>query len=93
MIFWAGLVSFFALRYGLKRPDLSRFVIIFCHREHIALLVFGVVDFIRTGTWSLYQTIIASILAYVLIWVEGTSIGWTAGLPGGCSVGRTDTRR
>lgn len=68
VIFWSGLITFFALRYGLKRPDLSRLVLIFVIGEHVALLLFGVVDFVRTGTWSVYQTIIASILAYMLIW-------------------------
>ena len=68
VIFWSGLIAFFALRYGLKRPDLSRLVLVFVVAEHVALLVFGVVDFLRTGTWSLYQTIIAGILAYMLIW-------------------------
>ena len=68
LIFWSGLIAFFALRYGLKRPDLSRLVLVFVIGEHVALLVFGVVDFLRTGTWSLYQAIIAGILVYVLIW-------------------------
>jgi TctA family transporter len=68
VIFWTGLVTFFALRYGLNRPDLSRLVLVFVIAEHVALFVFGLVDFIRTGTWSVYQTIIVSILAYMLIW-------------------------
>lgn len=68
VIFWAGLVTFFALRYGLKRPDLSRLVLIFVIAEHVALFIFGVVDFIRTRTWDLYQGIIVGILAYALIW-------------------------
>jgi hypothetical protein len=68
VIFWSGLLAFFALRYGLKRPDLSRLVVVFVVGEHAALLAFGVVDFVRTGTWSVYQTIIAGILAYMLIW-------------------------
>jgi hypothetical protein len=68
VIFWTGLLAFFGLRYGLKRPDLSRLVILLVIGEHVALLVFGVIDFMRTGTWSLYQTIIAGILAYMLIW-------------------------
>ena len=68
LIFWSGLIAFFALRYGLKRPDLSRLVLVFVIGEHVALLVFGVVDLLRTGTWSLYQAIIAGILVYVLIW-------------------------
>jgi hypothetical protein len=68
VIFWAGLIAFFALRYGLRRPDLSRLVLVFVIGEHVALLVFGVVDFMRTGTWSLYQAIIAGILVYMLIW-------------------------
>jgi TctA family transporter len=68
VIFWGGLAAFFALRYGLKRPDLSRLVIVFVVGEHVALLVFGVVDFMRTGTWSLYQSIIAGILGYMLFW-------------------------
>ena len=68
VIFWAGLISFFALRFGLKRPDLSRLVLFFVVGEHIALLAFGVIDFMRTETWSLYQSIIAGILGYMLIW-------------------------
>jgi hypothetical protein len=68
LIFWSGLVAFFALRYGLKRPDLSRLVLVFVIGEHVALLVFGGVDFLRTGTWSLYQAIIVGILVYMLIW-------------------------
>jgi hypothetical protein len=68
VIFWAGLIAFFTLRYRLNRPDLSRLVLIFVIAEHVALFVFGVVDFIRTGTWDLYQTIIVGILAYALIW-------------------------
>ncbi|MDQ6791615.1 MAG: hypothetical protein M3075_13355 [Candidatus Dormibacteraeota bacterium] len=68
VIFWSGLIAFFALRYGLRRPDLSRLVLVFVIGEHVALLVFGVVDFVRTGTWSLYQAIIAGILVYMLIW-------------------------
>jgi hypothetical protein len=68
VIFWTGLLTFFALRYGLNRPDLSRVVLLLVVGEHVALLVFGVVDFISTGTWSVYQTVIAGILAYVLIW-------------------------
>ena len=66
--FWCGLITFFALRYGLNRPDLSRLVLIFVIGEHIALLVFGIVDFVRTGTWSIYQSIIAGILGYMLLW-------------------------
>jgi hypothetical protein len=68
VIFWVGLIAFFTLRYRLNRPDLSRLVLIFVIAEHVALFVFGVVDFIRTGTWDLYQTIIVGILAYALIW-------------------------
>ena len=68
VIFWVGLIAFFTLRYRLNRPNLSRLVLIFVIAEHIALFVFGVVDFIRTGTWDLYQTIIVGILAYALIW-------------------------
>jgi TctA family transporter len=68
VIFWSGLVAFFALRYGLKRPQLSYVVLAFVIAEHVALLVFGLVDFARTGTWSLYQTVIAGILGYMLIW-------------------------
>ena len=68
LIFWSGLLAFFGLRYGLKRPDLSRLVLLFVIGEHVALLVFGVVDFLRTGTWSLYQAIIVGILVYMLIW-------------------------
>ena len=68
VIFWSGLIAFFALRYGQRRPDLSRLVLVFVIGEHVALLVFGVVDFVRTGTWSLYQAIIAGILVYMLIW-------------------------
>ena len=68
VIFWTGLVAFFALRYGLKRPDLSRLVAIFVIGEHVALFVFGVVDFIRTRTWDLYQGIIVGILVYALFW-------------------------
>jgi hypothetical protein len=68
LIFWTGLIAFFALRYGLKRPDLSRLVLVFVIAEHVALLVFGVVDFLRTGTWGVYQSIIAGILTYMLIW-------------------------
>src|SRR6202022_5180063 len=68
LVFWFGLITFFALRYGLKRPDLSRLVLVFVIGEHVALLVFGVVDFLRTGTWSLYQAVIAGILVYMLIW-------------------------
>jgi hypothetical protein len=57
VIFWVGLITFFALRYGLKRQDWSRLVLIFVIAEHIALLLFGIVDFFRTG-----------ILTYMLIW-------------------------
>lgn len=68
VIFWAGLIAFFTLRYRLNRPDLSRLVLIFVIAEHVALFVFGWVDFIRTGTWDLYQSIIVGILVYALIW-------------------------
>jgi hypothetical protein len=68
VIFWSGLITFFALRYWLNRPDLSRLVLVFVIGEHVALLLFGVVDFARTGTWSLYQSIIVSILVYMIIW-------------------------
>jgi hypothetical protein len=68
VIFWTGLVAFFALRYGLKRPDLSRLVLVFVIGEHVALLIFGIVDFVRTGTWSIYQSTIAGILGYMVIW-------------------------
>ena len=68
LIFWSGLIAFFALRYGLKRPDLGRLVLVFVIAEHVALLVFGVYDLLRTGTRSIYQAVIAGILAYMLIW-------------------------
>src|ERR1700682_1303340 len=68
VIFWLGLIGFFTLRYRLNRPDLSRLVLIFVIAAHVALFVFGVVDFIRAGTWALAQTIIVGILAYALIW-------------------------
>ena len=60
LIFWLGLIAFFALRYGLKRPDLGRLVLVFVIAEHVALLVFGVYDLLRTGTWSIYQAVIAA---------------------------------
>jgi hypothetical protein len=81
VIFWAGLIAFFTLRYRLNRPDLSRLVLIFVIAEHVALFVFGVVDFIRTGIWDLYQTIIVGILAYALIWARkdlNRLDGWVA---------------
>jgi hypothetical protein len=68
VIFWTGLITFFALRYGLKRPDLGRLVLIFVIAEHIALLVFGVYDLLATGSWSVYQGVIVGILGYMLIW-------------------------
>jgi hypothetical protein len=68
VIFWTGLIGFFALRYGLKRPELGRLVLIFVIAEHVALLAFGVFDLLRTGTWSVYQGVIAGILGYMLIW-------------------------
>src|SRR3979409_230188 len=68
VIFWTGLVAFFALRDGLKRPDLSRLVLIFVIGEHVALFLFGVVDFIRTRTWDAYQSIIVGILIYAAVW-------------------------
>jgi uncharacterized membrane protein len=68
LIFWSGLVAFFALRYWLKRPDLSRLVLIFVIAEHVALLVFGVADFMITRSWSAYQAVILGILLYMLIW-------------------------
>jgi hypothetical protein len=68
VIFWSGLITFFALRYGLKRPDLSRGVLVFVIGEHVALLAFGVFDFLRTGTWSIYQSMIAGILGYMVLW-------------------------
>jgi hypothetical protein len=67
VIFWTGLIAFFALRYGLKRPDLSRLVIVFVVAEHVALLLYGIVDFLITGRWDTYQSIIAGILGYMLI--------------------------
>jgi hypothetical protein len=67
IIFWLGLISFFALRYGLKRPDLSRVVLALVIAEFIALLVFGAVDFLRTRSWDGYQTSIVLILVYALI--------------------------
>lgn len=68
VIFWSGLITFFALRYVWKRPDLSRVVLFLVIGEHIALLLFGVIDFVRTGTWSVYQSIIVGILVYMVIW-------------------------
>jgi hypothetical protein len=67
VIFWTGLIAFFAIRYGLKRPDLSRLVIVFVVAEHVALLLYGIVDFLITGRWDTYQSIIAGILGYMLI--------------------------
>jgi hypothetical protein len=81
VIFWTGLASFFAHRYWLKRPDLSRYVIIFVIAEHVALLLFGVYDLIRTGTWSAYEGIIAGILIYMLVWGRKDLLrldGWVA---------------
>lgn len=68
LVFWVGLITFFALRYGLKRPDLGRVVLILVIAEHIALLVFGVFDLAITRTWSVYEGVIAGILIYMLIW-------------------------
>lgn len=68
VIFWVGLITFFALRYGLKRPEWGRVVLIFVIAEHIALLLFGVYDLMTTGTWSVYQGVIVGILGYMLIW-------------------------
>src|SRR3982074_1911480 len=68
VVFWLGLITFFALRYGLKRPDLSRLVLVFVIGEHVALLLFGIVDFFGTRTWGIYQSMIAGILTYMLIW-------------------------
>jgi hypothetical protein len=67
VIFWTGLVAFFTLRYGLKRPDLSRLVIVFVVAEHVALLLYGLIDFLLTRRWDTYQSIIAGILTYMLI--------------------------
>jgi branched-subunit amino acid transport protein len=91
VIFWVGLITFFALRYGLKRPDWSRLVLIFVIAEHIALLLFGIVDFFRTGTWSMYQSIIAGILTYMLIWGRKDLArldGWVARRVLACQSGR-----
>lgn len=68
IIFWCGLVAFFVLRYAFNRPDLSRYVIGFVIVEHVALLTFGIVDYLLTNRWDTYQTIIAFILIYMLIW-------------------------
>lgn len=68
IVFWGGLVAFFVLRYAFDRPDLSRYVIGFVIAEHVALLTFGVVDYLRTGRWESYQTIIVVILVYMLVW-------------------------
>jgi hypothetical protein len=81
VIFWTGLIAFFALRYGLKRPDLSRLVIVFVVAEHVALLLYGIVDFLITGRWDTYQSIIAGILGYMLIFGRKDLIrldGWVA---------------
>jgi hypothetical protein len=68
VVFWTGLIAFFALRYGLKRPDLGRLVLIFVIAEHVALLAFGMFDLISTRTWSVYEGVIAGILGYMMIW-------------------------
>lgn len=68
IVFWGGLAAFFTIRYVADRPDQSRYVIGFVIVEHVALLVFGVVDYLRTGRWESYQTIIAVVLGYMLIW-------------------------
>ncbi|HEV2034589.1 MAG TPA: hypothetical protein VGU71_10400 [Candidatus Dormibacteraeota bacterium] len=41
---------------------------IFVIGEHVALFLFGVVDFIRTRTSDLYQGIIVGILIYAVVW-------------------------
>ena len=79
--FWVGLITFFALRYGLKRPDLGRVLLIFVIAEHVALLTFGVFDLMTTGTWSAYQGVIAGILIYMLFWGKkdlNSLDGWVA---------------
>jgi len=54
--------------FGLSGNSLRIAVLIFVIGEHVALLLFGIVDFFRTGAWSVYQSIIAGILTYMLIW-------------------------
>jgi hypothetical protein len=81
IIFWSGLVTFFALRYGLKRPDWSRVVLALVIAEFIGLLLFGAIDFMRTRTWDGYQTSIVLILVYALIRGKkdlATLDGWVA---------------
>ena len=86
VVFWLGLITFFALRYGLKRPDLSRLVLFFVIAEHVALLLFGIVDFLGTRTWSIYQSMIAGILTYMLIWGrKDLEVGWL-GRPTGAAL-------
>src|ERR1700737_2321500 len=49
IIFWLGLITFFTLRYGLKRPDLSRLVILLVILTY--MLIWGRKDLARLDSW------------------------------------------
>jgi hypothetical protein len=65
---WAGTAVFLVLRYWFDRRRASDRLLVSILALEAGLLVLGVADWLRTGEWTAYQTVIAAILGYAAIW-------------------------
>jgi hypothetical protein len=64
---WAGTVAFVVLRYRFDRRRASERLLASILALEAGLLVIGIADWLRTGTWTVYQTVIVAILGYAAV--------------------------
>jgi hypothetical protein len=65
---WAGTVAFVVLRYWFDRRRASDRLLVSTLAVEAGLFVIGLADWVRTGEWTLYQTVIAVLLGYAAVW-------------------------
>lgn len=65
---WAGTAVAVVLRYRHGRTRASNRLLVSILAVEAGLLVLGVVDWVRSGEWTPYQTVILAILAYAAGW-------------------------
>jgi hypothetical protein len=65
---WIATALFVVLRYRLDRVRASNGLLVSILALETVLAAVGVVDWARSGEWTLYQTVIVAVLAYTAVW-------------------------
>jgi hypothetical protein len=68
IVFSGLMVGFLFTRYWFEWRRTSAWLLGGALANDALLVVLGAVDFLLTGHWSLYQTLIALFLVYAVIW-------------------------